>query len=218
MNQPMADISRRVWETKYRYAGERTIADSWRRIARALAAIEPNDPTGWEARFLDILQDFRFLPGGRIQAGAGTARNVTLFNCFVMGAIEELRSLVFSKPCRKARSRCNGKMRRTTLLELLILKAQAMAAGGHPGAAAQINWLRAQTAQSDTDIAIGGFLLAPAPLTPEEFMAKEEARNAGKVEPGTEIDVESEEFLKAARREPSPLGEALQAFHQKYGA
>ena len=112
----------------------------------------------------------------------------------------------------------HGKMRRTTLLELLILKAQAMAAGGHPGAAAQINWLRAQTAQSDTDIEIGGFLLAPAPLTPEEFMAKEEARNAGKVEPGTEIDVESEEFLKAARGEPSPLGEALQAFHQKYGA
>jgi ribonucleoside-diphosphate reductase alpha chain len=85
----MADISRHVWETKYRYAGERTIADSWRRIARALAALEPNDPSGWEARFLDILQDFRFLPGGRIQAGAGTARNVTLFNCFVMGAIED---------------------------------------------------------------------------------------------------------------------------------
>jgi ribonucleoside-diphosphate reductase alpha chain len=40
-------------------------------------------------RFLDILQDFKFLPGGRIQAGAGTARNVTLFNCFVMGPIED---------------------------------------------------------------------------------------------------------------------------------
>jgi ribonucleoside-diphosphate reductase alpha chain len=89
MNQPMADISRHVWETKYRYAGERTITDSWRRIARALAAVEPNAPAGWEARFLDILQDFKFLPGGRIQAGAGTARNVTLFNCFVMGAIED---------------------------------------------------------------------------------------------------------------------------------
>jgi ribonucleoside-diphosphate reductase alpha chain len=85
----MADISRHVWETKYRYAGERTITDSWRRIARALAAVEPNGPAGWEARFLDILQDFKFLPGGRIQAGAGTARNVTLFNCFVMGAIED---------------------------------------------------------------------------------------------------------------------------------
>ena len=89
MNEPMADISRHVWETKYRYANERTIADSWRRIAHALAAVEPNDPLGWEARFLDILEDFKFLPGGRIQAGAGTARNVTLFNCFVMGTIED---------------------------------------------------------------------------------------------------------------------------------
>ncbi len=89
MNQPMADISRHVWETKYRYAGERSVTDSWRRIARALAAVEPNDPDGWEMRFLNILQDFKFLPGGRIQAGAGTARNVTLFNCFVMGPIED---------------------------------------------------------------------------------------------------------------------------------
>jgi ribonucleoside-diphosphate reductase alpha chain len=89
MNEPMADISRHVWETKYRYAHERTIADSWRRIASALAAVEPNDPVGWEARFFRILQDFKFLPGGRIQAGAGTARNVTLFNCFVMGPIED---------------------------------------------------------------------------------------------------------------------------------
>jgi ribonucleoside-diphosphate reductase alpha chain len=89
MNEPMADISRHVWETKYRYAHERTITDSWRRIARALAAVEPNDSAGWEARYFRILQDFKFLPGGRIQAGAGTARNVTLFNCFVMGPIED---------------------------------------------------------------------------------------------------------------------------------
>jgi len=89
MNEPMADISRHVWETKYRYAQERTITDSWSRIASALAAVEPNDPDGWETRFLNILQDFKFLPGGRIQAGAGTTRNVTLFNCFVMGPIED---------------------------------------------------------------------------------------------------------------------------------
>ena len=88
MNQPMADISRHIWETKYRYTRERTITDSWRRIAGALAAVEPNDPAGWEARYFRILQEFKFLPGGRIQAGAGTAQSVTLFNCFVMGPIE----------------------------------------------------------------------------------------------------------------------------------
>jgi ribonucleoside-diphosphate reductase alpha chain len=82
-----------VWETKYRYnengVEERSIEDTWRRLARALAAVEPRDAAIWEQRFLEILQDFRFLPGGRIHAGAGTRRNVTLFNCFVMGTIED---------------------------------------------------------------------------------------------------------------------------------
>ncbi len=89
MNEALADISRHVWQTKYRYAQERTITDSWHRIAHALAAVEKDDLVGWEARYLRILQDFKFLPGGRIQAGAGTARKVTLFNCFVMGPIED---------------------------------------------------------------------------------------------------------------------------------
>lgn len=86
-------ISRHVWETKYRYADgdicEGAIVDSWRRIARALAAVEPENSTAWEGHFFRLLQDFKFLPGGRIQAGAGTARHVTLLNCFVMGTIED---------------------------------------------------------------------------------------------------------------------------------
>jgi len=87
------DISRHVWQTKYRYAGhgvpEHEIADTWRRVARALAAVERKDVAIWESRFFSILQDFKFLPGGRIQAGAGTDRTVTLFNCFVMGRVDD---------------------------------------------------------------------------------------------------------------------------------
>jgi hypothetical protein len=119
---------------------------------------------------------------------------------------------------KKHRVPIEGKPRRITLLNLLITKLKAMAVSGHPGAAAQINWLRAQTEISEADVAMGGFLLVPAPITPDEFIAKEEARNAGKVEPGTEINIESEEFLQAVRGEESPLGEALRAFHKKYGA
>jgi len=93
MNESATDISHHIWETKYRYAdrghAERTVLDTWRRVAHALAAIEQKDASAWEHKFFAILQDFKFLPGGRIQAGAGTARNVTLFNCFVMGAIED---------------------------------------------------------------------------------------------------------------------------------
>ena len=111
-----------------------------------------------------------------------------------------------------------GKPSKLTALELLIFKLNGMAASGHPGAAALINWLRFETALSEPDTARGGFLVLPEIPTHEEFMAEEEARNAGKVEPGTEINIENEEFMKAVRGEPSPLGEALLSFHKKYRA
>lgn len=93
MSDLAVDISRHIWQTKYRYADanwhEHAIADTWRRLARALAAVETKNPAAWEERFFSILRDFKFLPGGRIHAGAGTGRSVTLFNCFVMGTIED---------------------------------------------------------------------------------------------------------------------------------
>jgi ribonucleoside-diphosphate reductase alpha chain len=79
---------------KYRLKNEagvpvdKTIEDTWRRIATALAEPE-RDKALWADRFYHALQDFAFLPAGRIIAGAGTGRNVTLFNCFVMGTIPD---------------------------------------------------------------------------------------------------------------------------------
>ena len=89
------DIARHIWEIKYRQPGETAVADSWRRVARAIAGAEPRDAAAWARRFEDLLKDFRFLPGGRIMAGAGTARRVTLFNCFVMGRIEDSMEGIF---------------------------------------------------------------------------------------------------------------------------
>jgi ribonucleoside-diphosphate reductase alpha chain len=84
------EIAQHVWHSRYRAgATEAGVQATWQRVARAVAAAEPSDNAAWEQRFLDILQDFQFLPGGRIQAGAGTGREVTLFNCFVMGTIED---------------------------------------------------------------------------------------------------------------------------------
>ncbi len=94
-------ISRQIWDMKYRFKAadgailDRTIEDSWRRIAAALAKAE-RDPALWEDRFYEALEDFRFLPAGRIVAGAGTARSVTLFNCFVMGTIPDDMSGIFT--------------------------------------------------------------------------------------------------------------------------
>lgn len=93
MDELANDISRHVWQTKYRFAdhgvSEHGIADTWRRVARALAAVEQKDGALWQERFFGLLRDFKFLPGGRILAGAGTQRHVTLFNCFVMGPVED---------------------------------------------------------------------------------------------------------------------------------
>ena len=52
-------------------------------------AEKPRNRKIWRTRFREALTDFRFIPAGRILAGAGTARNVTLFNCFVMGTVPD---------------------------------------------------------------------------------------------------------------------------------
>ena len=98
--------------------------------------------------------------------------------------------------------------KRRILLELVILKIQALALTGNPGAAALIKDVWGLTVGPEP-VKGGGFLLVPELLTVEELMAEEEARNAEAVEPGTEVNVEVEEFLKTVRGEPSPLGEAL---------
>ena len=83
------ELSRHIWETRYRAAGEADIRASWLRVARAIAEAEAVERDIWADRFARLLDGFRFLPGGRILAGAGTGHRVTLFNCFVMGDIAD---------------------------------------------------------------------------------------------------------------------------------
>ena len=96
----VASISQQIWDMKYRLKGadgapvDKTIEDSCRRVADALAAPE-KDPKAWSDRFYEALDDFRFLPAGRILAGSGTKRQVTLFNCFVMGRIPDHMEGIF---------------------------------------------------------------------------------------------------------------------------
>ncbi len=93
-------ISQQIWDMKYRLKGadghpvDKTVADTWRRVARALAAPEA-DKALWGQRFFEVLEDFRFLPAGRILSGAGAERRVTLFNCFVMGDIPDDMTGIF---------------------------------------------------------------------------------------------------------------------------
>lgn len=93
MSNFAAPIAEEIWNKKYRFNGE-TLEGTWRRVARDLASVE-KDPAHWEARFFEVLEDFRFLPAGRVTAGAGTARAVTLSNCFVMGTIDDSMGGIF---------------------------------------------------------------------------------------------------------------------------
>jgi ribonucleoside-diphosphate reductase alpha chain len=84
-----------IWSSKYRFnpsegGGDADVESTWRRVAAAIA--EAEDPIlrdRVQERFYEALDDFRFLPAGRILAGSGTGRAVTLFNCFVMGALPD---------------------------------------------------------------------------------------------------------------------------------
>ncbi len=100
MTRFFAPVAEQIWDMKYRLKAadgtpiDATVEDTWRRIARALAAGE-KDPAAWEETFYEALEDFRYLPAGRIVAGAGTARTVTLFNCFVMGTVDDSMDGIF---------------------------------------------------------------------------------------------------------------------------
>ena len=95
-----APISQRIWDMKYRFrnatsgSADADLDATWRRVATALAAPE-RDPELWAGRFHEALRGFKFLPAGRVVAGAGTGRTVTLFNCFVMGAIPDSMPGIF---------------------------------------------------------------------------------------------------------------------------
>ncbi|TAJ70292.1 MAG: adenosylcobalamin-dependent ribonucleoside-diphosphate reductase [Phenylobacterium sp.] len=91
-----------IWSSKYNFrpaggGGDGTLQGTWSRVAAALAEAEaPDLRTPMRERFEAALRDHRFLPAGRILAGAGTARTVTLFNCFVMGRIPDDLSDIFA--------------------------------------------------------------------------------------------------------------------------
>jgi len=100
MTRFAAPIAEQIWDMKYRFKQadgtprDMTVEDTWRRIARDLAQVE-DKPDHWEGKFFEALEDFKYLPAGRITAGAGTARRVTLFNCFVMGTVPDSMGGIF---------------------------------------------------------------------------------------------------------------------------
>jgi ribonucleoside-diphosphate reductase alpha chain len=95
-----AEIAETIWASRYRFVRDgkpvdRTPADTWARVARAAAQGEGEASAHWQSRFAELMADLGFLPGGRIIAGAGTGRHVTLANCFVMGTLQDDLRCIF---------------------------------------------------------------------------------------------------------------------------
>ena len=98
----------RIFLDKYALKGEkgeileRIPPEMWRRIAREIASVEaPDRRDEWEKRFYWLLEDFRFIPGGRIMFGAGQPRRATLFNCYVIPIKEDSIEGIFDW-CKEA--------------------------------------------------------------------------------------------------------------------
>ena len=84
-------FSEEVWSQTYQYHTDKDVNDTHLRVAKDLASVEKKEVRDyWTSRFLDILEDFCFVPGGRITSNAGTGlQGTTYINCFVDGAIGE---------------------------------------------------------------------------------------------------------------------------------
>lgn len=94
----LSGIRKKVFDDRYSWKDEKGKAKEhvpeqmWARVAKALAAVEaPAKRKHWEKRFYEALDGFKFVPAGRILAGAGTGHKVTFYNCFVLPSPEDSR-------------------------------------------------------------------------------------------------------------------------------
>ncbi|HZW85139.1 MAG TPA: adenosylcobalamin-dependent ribonucleoside-diphosphate reductase, partial [Nitrososphaerales archaeon] len=82
---------------------EKVPDDLWRRVAKELALPEPDEERKkeWTSKFYWLLQDYRFVPGGRILFGAGQSRKSTLLNCYFFRIREDSIEAIFDW-CKEA--------------------------------------------------------------------------------------------------------------------
>ncbi len=73
--------------------------DMAKRVSHAIAKAEDDAEKQaiWTQNFEWLLDDWRFVPGGRILTGAGNSAELSFFNCFVIGPISDSRSGIFDK-------------------------------------------------------------------------------------------------------------------------
>ncbi len=81
-----------VLKNKYLAPWESNPWQIWQRQAQAMASVEKTQKSQkeWEKKFFAVLEDFKFVPGGRIMHGAGREDiTTTLNNCYVVAVKED---------------------------------------------------------------------------------------------------------------------------------
>lgn len=94
----LSGISEKVFSDRYSLKDkkgtpmEKTPNEMWKRVAKAVSKIEKKPKQKrWEKIFYSAMRDFKYVPGGRILAGAGTGYTVTYYNCFVIPSPQDSR-------------------------------------------------------------------------------------------------------------------------------
>mgnify|MGYP000314131719 FL=1 len=95
---PTLSISEEIHAMKYRSKGE-SFKEAMIRVADALKDNEEH-----YLQFKEILLDQRFLPAGRVQAAMGAPREVTAYNCFVSGTLEDSMDSIMEKAAEAAQT------------------------------------------------------------------------------------------------------------------
>ena len=117
---------------------EHTVEEMWLRVAAGIS-----DTLEEYENFYDILEDFKFVPGGRILAGAGTGTEVTFYNCYVIPV--ETKARRFNRTLRTAEGGKfaytddqpdPGNDSREAILDTTSVMVDIMSRGGGVG----INW------------------------------------------------------------------------------
>jgi len=88
------------------------------RIASHIASVEqtPAKRTEWEGKFRDLMNDWKYVPAGRIFTGAGTGQNLTFYNCYVIPSPEDSRDGIVNTLNDKLLPLVTGKSLRLCLI------------------------------------------------------------------------------------------------------
>ncbi len=79
-------LTQDVWQDKYRHKSDSSLQDTFKRVAAFVMADEPNEILEDTYK---VMNQRLWMPAGRILAGAGTKKIVTLNNCYVMNTIPD---------------------------------------------------------------------------------------------------------------------------------